>query len=128
MVAQASFFRELTGPGLPCRLPTAAEVPAQLCFREVVRHPAGGWTRGLGRPGWSCLVDQGHYGHAAQKPTWLYFVGKGEPPALVWGPSSPPPLGSGARRGNLESMSKLQRAATPGRFADALIVLARGSR
>ena len=43
MVAQA-LFRELTGPGIPCRLPTAAEVPAALCFREVVRHPAGGWT------------------------------------------------------------------------------------
>ena len=44
MVAQASFFRQLTGPGLPCRLPSAAEVPAPLCFREVVRHPSGGWT------------------------------------------------------------------------------------
>ena len=44
MVAQASFFRELTGPGLPRRLPTAAEVPAVMCFREVVRHPSGGWT------------------------------------------------------------------------------------
>lgn len=44
MVAQASFFRELTGPGLPRRLPQAHEVPAVMCFREVVRHPAGGWT------------------------------------------------------------------------------------
>lgn len=44
MVAQASFFRDLTGPCLPRRLPTADEVPAQLCFREVVRHPTGGWT------------------------------------------------------------------------------------
>lgn len=44
MVAQASFFRQLTGPGIPCRLPQAHEVPAALCFREVVRHPAGGWT------------------------------------------------------------------------------------
>jgi hypothetical protein len=44
MVAQASFFRELTGPGLPRRLPGAADVPAQICFREVVQHPAGGWT------------------------------------------------------------------------------------
>lgn len=44
MVAQASFFRQLIGPGLPCRLPTADEVPAALCFREVVQHPAGGWT------------------------------------------------------------------------------------
>ena len=44
MVAQPAFFREITGPGLPCRLPGAAEVPAQICFREVLRHPAGGWT------------------------------------------------------------------------------------
>lgn len=44
MVAQASFFRQLTGPGLPCRLPTADEVPAAMCAREVVRHPSGGWT------------------------------------------------------------------------------------
>jgi hypothetical protein len=90
-----------------------------------VPHPSGGWTRGLGRPQWSCLVDQGHYGHAAQKPTWLYYVGPDEPPPLVWGASSPPPIGSGARRGNLESLSKLQRAATPRPFADALIAIAR---
>ena len=44
MVAQPAFFREITGPGLPCRLPGAAEVPAQICFREVVQHPHGGWT------------------------------------------------------------------------------------
>lgn len=44
MVAQASFFRQLTGPGLPCRLPTADEVPVMMCAREVVRHPSGGWT------------------------------------------------------------------------------------
>ena len=44
MVAQASFFRQLIGPGLPCRLPTADQVPAAMCFREVVRHPSGGWT------------------------------------------------------------------------------------
>ena len=44
MVARASFFRQLTGPGLPCRLPQAHEVPAAMCFREVVRHPSGGWT------------------------------------------------------------------------------------
>ena len=44
MVAQASFFRAITGRGLPRRLPTADEVPAAMCFRAVVRHPAGGWT------------------------------------------------------------------------------------
>jgi hypothetical protein len=44
MVAAAAFFRALTGPGLPCRLPGAADVPAPRCFRGVVQHPAGGWT------------------------------------------------------------------------------------
>lgn len=89
---------------------------------------ARGWTRSLVRPGWSCLVDQGHYGHVAQKPTWLYYVGDAEPPPLVWGPSSPPPIGSGARRGNLESMSKRARASTPAAFADLLVGLAHAAR
>lgn len=43
MVA-AAFFRKATGPGLPCRLPQAHEVPIMMCAREVVRHPSGGWT------------------------------------------------------------------------------------
>lgn len=82
-----------------------------------------GWVRNLYRPGWSCLVEQGHYGHVAQKPTWLYYVGE-EPPPLTWGPSVVDPIGSGARRGNLESLSKRERAATPAPFADLLINLA----
>jgi hypothetical protein len=73
---------------------------------------------------WVCEVEQGHYGHAARKPTWLYYVGP-PPPDLVWGPSDPPAIGSGARRGNLESLSKLKRAATPRPFADLLVSLAR---
>lgn len=90
---------------------------------------AGGWTPDPRWPGrWSCLVEQGHYGHAARKPTWLYYVGFRKPPPLVWGPSDPPAIGSGARRGNLESLSKKQRAATPRPFADLLVSLARYSR
>lgn len=117
-------------------------------FGGVLEHPRDtkAWARfGLTRPspvGWLCLgfqraaigdtgtwvceVDQGHYGHKARKATWLLFVGP-RPPDLVWGPSSPPPIGSGARRGNLESLSKKQRAATPRPFADLLISLARPS-
>ena len=87
-----------------------------------------GWRRSLLRPGFVCLVDQGHYGHAAKKPTWLYYVGDSPPPDLAWGPSSPPPIGTGARRGNLESMSKVQRAATPPAFADLLVSLAEQAR
>jgi len=72
-----------------------------------------------------CEVDQGHYGHAARKPTWLLFVGDTEPPPLVWGASNPAPIGTGARAGNLESMSKRKRAATPPAFADLIVDLAR---
>lgn len=95
-----------------------------------VTHP-GMWFRGpRGRVlfAWSCHVEQGHYGHAARKPTWLYYVGARTPPPLVWGPSDPPAIGSGARRGNLESLSKKQRAATPRPFADLLVSLACYSR
>jgi hypothetical protein len=74
---------------------------------------------------WTCEVDQGHYGHRARKPTWLLYVGDVEPSPLVWGESNPPPIGTGKRAGNLESMSKNQRAATPPAFADLLVSLAR---
>lgn len=91
-------------------------------------HPptlGGGWTRSILRPQeWVCEVDQGHYGHVARKPTWLLFVGDTEPPPLVWGASNPAPIGTGARAGNLESMSKRKRAATPPTFADLLVGLA----
>ena len=97
--------------------------------RYGLRAPpaAGGWVESMFGPGWTCCVDQGHYGHAARKPTWLYFVGAVAPPALIWGPSNPAPIGSGARRGNLESMSKLARARTPDGFAEFLIGLAAGA-
>lgn len=117
----------------------ASALASVKCFGGVLEHPrdskawarfglltptpGGGWTQRPGE-GWVCEVDQGHYGHAARKPTWLYYVGP-RPPDLVWGPSSPLPIGSGARRGNLESLSKKQRAATPRPFADLLISLAR---
>jgi len=98
--------------------------------RHGIPAPVGeGWQPALvvasGRA-WVCEVDQGWYGHAAQKPTWLFAVLPPDvvPPALTWGPSNPPPIGSGARRGNLESMSKRQRAATPPAFADLLIAIA----
>lgn len=57
----------------------------------VIEHPADShaWAHfGLNRPkrrcdwiaadfegGWTVYVDQGHYGHAAKKPTWLYAKG-----------------------------------------------------
>jgi hypothetical protein len=34
--------------------------------------PGLGWSRSTDGIGWICRVDQGHYGHAARKATWLY--------------------------------------------------------
>ena len=45
------------------------------------RH--GGWVRGI-CGGWACHVEQGRYGHAAKKATWLYALGV-ELPAMRWG-------------------------------------------
>lgn len=92
-------------------------------FGLPVPRRGGGWTRSLTDPGWSCEVEQGHYGHPAQKPTWLYYVGT-EPPPLVWGPSTVEGRPWAKARGVLECLSKNQRAATPRAFAEALIALA----
>lgn len=45
---------------------------------------AGGWVRADAHGGWTCHVEQGHYGHFANKPTWLiaYHV---DLPSLRWG-------------------------------------------
>lgn len=68
----------------------AAAVQAVRTFGGVLEHPQGSYAwRTFGMPtpvaekGWtvtdswggrSCSVDQGKYGHKAQKPTWLYAV------------------------------------------------------
>ncbi len=55
-----------------------------------IAHPpkAGGWVSARDAfNGLTCCVYQGHYGHFAQKATWLYLVGVPSPPELVWGPT-----------------------------------------
>lgn len=99
-------------------------------FGLPVPNAEGGWSRSMYEPDlWVCQVDQGHYGHAAQKPTWLAFVGDVcvPPPALIWGPSTVPArTGDSPRRGILERMSRRQRLQTPPAFAEVLLGLARG--
>ena len=68
----------------------------------LVKPPrAGGWVR-ADLHGWTCCVEQGHYGHRVRKATWLYvcFVPpmtssdeRALLPELQWGPS----LSSGVR-------------------------------
>jgi hypothetical protein len=45
------------------------------------RH--AGWQDAGDGLGWTCYVEQGHYGHMSRKPTWLYAVGP-ELPELDW--------------------------------------------
>ena len=44
----------------------------------------GGWIKADDFGGWTCRVEQGRYGHYANKPTWLYAVGC-YLPELAWG-------------------------------------------
>jgi hypothetical protein len=45
---------------------------------------SGGWVVADWEGGWTCYVEQGFYGHAARKGTWLYAHGV-ELPSLLWG-------------------------------------------
>lgn len=83
----------------------------------------GAWEVGSFGEGWACEVDQRWYGHAARKPTWLYFVG-GIPPELKWGrgPRSDKTVGRSWGQGR----SHL-RARTPPAFRDVLLSMARSA-
>jgi hypothetical protein len=85
----------------------------------------GGWVRADMGGGWTCCVEQGHYGHRARKPTWLYAV-RTERPALIWGPSNAPTGATkrSSKGGELEQLSKRECLATPLPFRDLLIGLA----
>ena len=55
-------------------------------FRLLVPPKSGGWQH-VPDVGYTCCVEQGHYGHPARKATWLYYVGP-RPPELIWGKSA----------------------------------------
>jgi len=79
----------------------AAALTAVRRWGGVLEHPAdshawswfnlnsppreGGWIAADFEGGWTCCVYQGHYGHFAGKPTWLYAKGIALPD-LRWGP------------------------------------------
>jgi len=52
-------------------------------FGLPVPRRGEGWTVSDFWTGRSCYVEQGHYGHASRKPTWLYAVGV-DFPELNW--------------------------------------------
>lgn len=137
----------------------AAALAAVRTFGGVLEHPEGShaWRRfGLVLPprhggwiaadllgGWTCCVEQGHYGHPAAKATWLYAAGipGSQLPELAWGKSDAAhPLHRRARldlgyhsraerakavkRGTVTRLSKTQAQLTPPAFAEVLISLA----
>ncbi len=134
----------------------AAALAAVRRFGGVLEHPegshawrahalnlpprAGAWVNADFQGGWTCCVEQGWYGHAARKATWLYYCGEGPPVALNWGraPGSFVRLDDGfhsaeerrraIRTGACQRLSKRQRAATPIEFRDLLLTMARSAR
>lgn len=100
---------------------------------------SGGWVNADFVGGWTCCVEQGHYGHRARKATWLYASGIHLPP-LRWGEADFPARAAelaampeaqrrrAIKTGICQRLSSRQRAATPIEFRDLLISLARGKR
>lgn len=95
-----------------------------------------GWQDAGDGVGWTCYVEQGHYGHMSRKPTWLYAAGV-DRPALDWtkGEQRLHPVAlerhgyEKARRIGMTSMvggrDKTRiRNATPVQFRDILISIA----
>lgn len=99
----------------------------------------GGWVSAGDWRGWTCCVEQGHYGHRARKATWLYAV-RCELPDLAWGPSAGQRMEDGfhsteeraeARRLGIAPVARLsahERIATPAAFRDVLLTMARSVR
>lgn len=98
----------------------------------------GGWVRADLFGGWTCCVEQGHYGHAARKATWLFAFGV-ELPELMWGPApkgvridlgylSAEERRRAIKTGVCQRLSKRQRTVTPEPFAALLLSMARTAR
>lgn len=108
-----------------------------------IQRPMGeGWRRADSFGGWTCCVEQGHYGHAANKPTWLYAVAPfGALPSLNWskGAQRLHPIAlerhgyAKARRIGMLAMEggkdkKRNRNKSPDAFAALLLSIARNAR
>jgi len=111
-------------------------------FRLMAPPRHGGWIRADwidGFDGWTCCVEQGAYGHAARKATWLYAHGV-ELPSLKWGRAEGEFLRleddlSAEQRARAvktgicqQRLSHRQRATTPIAFRDLLLAIAGGGR
>lgn len=120
-------------------------------FGGVIEHPEGshafryyglpipnrngGWTQADRWGGRSCCVAQGHYGHRAQKLTWLYGVkikylelkwGKAEGKTLInEGFHSKEERARAIKTGICQRLSRNQRMETPIEFRNLLLEMVR---
>jgi len=104
-------------------------------FFQLLKPPhTGGWVSADWQGGWTCHVEQGHYGHRARKATWLYACNVSSLPSLRWGPSQATAfIDDGyhsaeermAARSSVERLSKHERLSTPLPFRDLLLGIAR---
>lgn len=129
----------------------AAALTAVRNYGGVLEHPAGsaawdyfglirpphdgGWVAADSFGGFTCQVEQGHYGHRARKATWLYAIAR-ELPSLKWGPSVGMRLEDGfhsreerarARAAGIkpvQRISALERIHTPLAFQKVLLGIA----
>jgi hypothetical protein len=79
-------------------------------------------------------VEQGHYGHRAPKPTWLYAYGVSLLPLFSWGESDAEmglntwyPAERADPSSRRREVSKRERHATPAEFRDLLLSIARSA-
>ena len=108
-------------------------------FGLIAPLRGGGWSVAGDGAGWTCCVEQGHYGHRSRKATWLYAVGV-ELPQLKWGPSRGKDRMDGgfhstgerqlARAAGVRPVPRLstrERIDTPLEFRDLLLSIARSA-
>ena len=102
---------------------------------------SGSWVNADFLGGWTCCVEQGHYGHPARKATWLYAFNV-RLPLLRWGKSNAtkylgmPGVRSTEHARMIRSQPDFKRPkitsskenlATPIPFRDLLVSIARSS-
>jgi hypothetical protein len=124
-------------------------------FGGVIEHPAyskawrwfglaepdrrGGWMRADDFGGFTCYVEQGHYGHFSRKPSYLYAAGV-DLPDLIWGPAEHRLPAYAVERYGYEKARRigvmaavggknktLIREATPPGFRDCLLNIAKSA-
>lgn len=115
------------------------EASSAWVHHELIPPPrCGGWVVADWQGGWTCCVEQGHYGHHARKATWLYAAHV-DLPVLRWGPScAGARLDDGyhsaeerrrvQRTGICQRLSRRQRLTTPPAFRDLLVAMVKVRR